>query len=350
MAELRHAAVADVEPLFDLVHSAYRGDSARRGWTHEADLLDGGRIDRAGLAALLTDPDQSVIVAQEAGRLTGCVQVTRRGGDRAYLGMLSVDPSLQARGLGRRLVLAAEDEARLRFAARRMEMTVIVQRAELIAWYERLGYAATGETRPFPAADPRFGRPRRDDLAFVVLEKGLGDVIVTPRFTLRPARPDDADALHALFTRPDAMRWWSTPPHEALDQTRAWLDSMIQGQQSGLDLLIEVGGRPVGKVGFWRPPEIGFILHPDLWGRGIAREAAALMLDRLFAWTTAEAAEAEADPDNAASIRLLERLGFRRTGFEALGCRVGEEWKPSLYFSLPRGRWAAGPRKPRPGA
>ncbi len=173
MDDVRRAGPADAEGLFALVHAAYRGDSARRGWTHEADLLDGGRIDRPGLEALLSDPDQSVLVAEEAGRLTGCVQVTRQGGDMAYLGMLSVDPALQGRGLGRRLVAAAEDEARVRFAARRMEMTVIVQRAELIAWYERLGYGRTGEMRPFPATDPRFGRPRRDDLAFVVLERDL---------------------------------------------------------------------------------------------------------------------------------------------------------------------------------
>lgn len=174
MTDIRRAGRTDVEGLFALVHAAYRGDSARRGWTHEADLLDGGRIDRPSLEALLADPDQSVLVAEAAERLTGCVQVTRQVGDLAYLGMLSVDPAVQAQGLGRRLVAAAEAEARLRFAARRMEMTVIVQRAELIAWYERLGYVRTGETRPFPTADPRFGRPRRDDLAFVVLEKGLG--------------------------------------------------------------------------------------------------------------------------------------------------------------------------------
>ena len=87
--------------------------------------------------------------------------------------MLAVDPARQAAGLGRRLVGAAETTARDRFKAARMEMTVIVQRAELIAWYERLGFARTGETRPFPATDPRFGLPRRDDLAFTVLARAL---------------------------------------------------------------------------------------------------------------------------------------------------------------------------------
>jgi len=86
---------------------------------------------------------------------------------RAYLGLLTVEPSLQASGLGRRLLAAAETEAVARFAARRMEMTVIHRRAELIAWYERRGYRPTGETRPFPVDPPR------PELDFVVLEKGL---------------------------------------------------------------------------------------------------------------------------------------------------------------------------------
>jgi ribosomal protein S18 acetylase RimI-like enzyme len=87
--------------------------------------------------------------------------------------MLTVDATLQGGGLGRRLIDQAEAIARTRFAADRMEMTVIVQRTELIAWYERRGYALTGERRPFPTTDPRFGVPRRSDLAFVVLERAI---------------------------------------------------------------------------------------------------------------------------------------------------------------------------------
>tara|TARA_R110002124_G_scaffold185935_1_gene353465 strand:- start:168 stop:713 length:546 start_codon:yes stop_codon:yes gene_type:complete len=170
---LTEATLADLPDLHALVHGAYRGDSARRGWTHEADLLDGQRIDRPSLEAALADPAQLILLAKQNGDLAGCVQITDRGDGLAYLGMLSVDPARQAGGLGRRLVAAAEAAARTRFGARRMEMTVIIQRAELIAWYERLGYGRTGETRPFPATDPRFGLPRRDDLAFTVLIRDL---------------------------------------------------------------------------------------------------------------------------------------------------------------------------------
>ena len=169
----RPATFDDVERLQAFVHSAYRGNSARRGWTHEADLLDGQRTDVAALRAMLDDPTYVILLAERGGALAGCVSVTDIGGGLAYLGMLSVDPGRQGEGLGRRLIAAAEAEGRSRFGARRMEMTVIVQRRELIDWYVRCGYAETGETRPFPAADPRFGLPRRDDLAFTVLARDL---------------------------------------------------------------------------------------------------------------------------------------------------------------------------------
>lgn len=165
---IRPATSADIPALHALIERAYRGDSARGGWTHEADLLDGQRTDPAALAEMLADPAQVILVT--GAPLAGCVAL-RRLADRAYLGMLTVAPQGQAHGLGRTLLEAAEALARC-WSAARIEMTVIRQRAELIAWYERRGYALTGETRPFPADDPRFGRPRQA-LAFVVLEKRL---------------------------------------------------------------------------------------------------------------------------------------------------------------------------------
>ncbi|MBX9574575.1 MAG: GNAT family N-acetyltransferase [Caulobacteraceae bacterium] len=169
----RHATLTDVPNLQPLVHHAYRGDQARVGWTHEADLLDAARIDEAALADSIADEGQVIILAERGDGLIGCVHVTDKGEGLAYLGMLTVAAPLQAQGLGRRLIDEAEALARDRFGASRMEMTVIVQRDELIDWYQRRGYRLTGERRPFPATDPRFGIPRRSDLAFVVLEKAL---------------------------------------------------------------------------------------------------------------------------------------------------------------------------------
>jgi ribosomal protein S18 acetylase RimI-like enzyme len=164
---IRAATSDDVAALHPLIERAYRGDTAKAGWTHEADLLFDDRTSAAELASLIADPDRVILLAHRDGALIGCVQVARAGDDLAYLGMVTVEPTLQARGLGRRLLAAAESEAVARFGARRMEMTVIHRRAELIAWYERRGYAPTGETRPFPVDPPR------PELDFVVLEKAL---------------------------------------------------------------------------------------------------------------------------------------------------------------------------------
>lgn len=169
---IRAATPTDLPALHALIHRAYRGDSARAGWTHEADLLDGQRTDLAALGEMLADPEQHLLVATASDTLSGCVAVTRKPDGRGYLGLLTVDPALQAAGLGRQLIAAAEDCAR-QFGAKAMEMTVIASRSELIAWYERRGYALTGERRPFPLDDPRFGLPKTRDLEFVVLEKPL---------------------------------------------------------------------------------------------------------------------------------------------------------------------------------
>jgi ribosomal protein S18 acetylase RimI-like enzyme len=172
-ALIRTAALADLDPLLVLVHRAYRGDSARTGWTHEADLLDGQRTDAAALQAMLHDARQRILVAEQEGALAGCVNIADQGDGTAYLGMLAIDPDRQAAGLGRQLIHAAETMAARLFGTATMEMTVIRQREELIAYYERRGYARTGEERPFPLDDPRFGIPRRQDLSFIVLAKRL---------------------------------------------------------------------------------------------------------------------------------------------------------------------------------
>ena len=89
--------------------------------------------------------------------------------------MLTIAPALQNGGLGRALLASAEAFAREHWSAEAIRMTVIAQRAELIAWYGRRGYAATGERECFPYGDARFGLPRRDDLYFTILRKPLVD-------------------------------------------------------------------------------------------------------------------------------------------------------------------------------
>ena len=167
------SSAPDIDAIVALVESAYRGPSSRVGWTTEADLLDGQRTDAGAVREIVSGAHGGMLLAEEDGQLVGCCQLQRRGNGVAYLGMFSVVPSLQGRGLGRAIVAEAERVARDEWGAVWMRMTVIRQRHDLIAWYRRLGFGPTGETEPFPYGDERFGIPTRPDLAFLVLAKPL---------------------------------------------------------------------------------------------------------------------------------------------------------------------------------
>lgn len=173
MPAIRRAGPADAAALHPLIEGAYRGDNARRGWTHEADLLGGQRTDLAALDEMLSDAAQAILIAELGGRAVGCVHICRARPGVAYLGLLTVDPDVQSGGLGKQLIAAAESEASALLCADVVEMTVISSRAELIAYYERRGYALTGERRPFPYGNDRFGLPQTGTLEFVVMAKRL---------------------------------------------------------------------------------------------------------------------------------------------------------------------------------
>lgn len=168
----RNATPADIDALVALVTSAYRGDSSRAGWTTEADLLDGNRIDPEVLRADLERPRSRVLLAEADSGLQACAHVADEDG-AGYFGMFAVHPGLQGGGLGKQLLAECERIARDEWQLPVMRMTVIDVRAELIAFYERRGYRRTGEFKPFPYGDTRFGQPKRDDLRFEVLEKPL---------------------------------------------------------------------------------------------------------------------------------------------------------------------------------
>ncbi|WP_421837891.1 GNAT family N-acetyltransferase [Novosphingobium sp.] len=150
MTTYRIAQLADAPALRALIESGYRGDSARKGWTNEADLLGGDRTTPAEVAAMVAAPEKRVLLAEQDGALVGTVTITDLGQGLAYMGLLCIDPERQAGGLGRALVSEVERLAVREFAATRMELIVVDVREELIAWYERRGYTRTGELRPFP--------------------------------------------------------------------------------------------------------------------------------------------------------------------------------------------------------
>ena len=174
----RDAVRADVAAVVALVESAYRGDASRAGWTTEADFLDGQRVDPVGVTDIVSRLDSRVLLLEESvanggvAALLACCHLERQG-DACYFGMFSVRPSQQAAGIGKMMLAEAERIARDEWGSRRLEMTVISIRSELIQWYLRRGYRQTGRFKPFPYGDERFGIPRRADLRFELLEKAL---------------------------------------------------------------------------------------------------------------------------------------------------------------------------------
>lgn len=173
-------------------------------------------------------------------------------------------------------------------------------------------------------------------------KSGKGDVTIlrTARLVLRPARMSDVADLHGVFGDPAAMQYWSTLPHATVQETEDRVAAMIAAPSAeSADFVIEMGGRVVGKAGFWRLPEIGYILHRDVWGQGVATEALTALLDHAFAERALDTAIADVDPRNAGSIRLLEKLGFRETHRARNTYFIGEVWTDSVYFAMQQNDW-----------
>lgn len=162
------ATEKDLPSLVRLVNSAYRGETSKKGWTTEADLLDGIRTDEDALSRMIHEPDSVILkCTNDSSELIGCVYLQKQK-RKMYLGMLTVSPFTQAQGIGKELLNAAEEYARAQDCSS-VIMTVITVRHELIRWYERRGYHQTEERKPFPT-DPRFGIPKQP-LEFLVMEK-----------------------------------------------------------------------------------------------------------------------------------------------------------------------------------
>jgi RimJ/RimL family protein N-acetyltransferase len=166
--------------------------------------------------------------------------------------------------------------------------------------------------------------------------------IRTARLVLRRARPDDLAGLHAVFSHPRAMRYWSRPEHDTMEETARVLDALLTPDRDSDDFVVDLQGTAIGKAGAWRLPEVGFILHPDHWGRGLGHEAMVAVIAHLqSAWPDLPALTAEVDPRNAASLRLLARLGFAETGRAARTLLWRDEWCDSVYLARPRGAISA---------
>jgi len=172
MTRFRSAELKDAEKIVELVNSAYRGDSSRKGWTTEADLLDGQRTDLERISELIASVGVTLELAISDKKIIGCVQLKKESDDVLYFGLLTVQPDLQAQGVGKQILQHIENIAR-RGKCKKLRMTVVHRRPELISYYERRGFKKTGKSEEFPAYDPRNGVLKVSDLQLLEFEKIL---------------------------------------------------------------------------------------------------------------------------------------------------------------------------------
>ncbi len=164
----------------------------------------------------------------------------------------------------------------------------------------------------------------------------MSDVVLrTERLILRRMVMADAQALHAMMSDAETMRYWSSLPHTALAETEAWIDTTMAAVAAGSsdDFAVTLDDVLIGKAGVWRPWEVGILIDRRAWGRGLATEALRAVIARSRS-RGATRITAEVDPRNTASLKLLIRLGFRETGQARNTYCLGGEWSDSVYLAL----------------
>lgn len=161
-------------------------------------------------------------------------------------------------------------------------------------------------------------------------------VVKTKNLVLRPARAEDARPLFEVYGDAGAMRYWDRLPHGSVAETEALVAGIMKMEPPVRYFVVEHGGRVVGTAGFWRDAEIGYILHPMVWGKGLGTELLKRLTDYGFGPLGFDRITAETDPDNAASNHMLGAAGFRETGRAERTLRVGDRWVGSIYFELTR--------------
>lgn len=161
-------------------------------------------------------------------------------------------------------------------------------------------------------------------------------IVETERLVLRRMMAYDAPALHAMLSDPETMRYWSTPPHATLAESEAWVADGIAAMErgDGIDFVALEGDRVIGRVAFWMGNEIGFLFSRAVWGKGYAQEAMNAVLRHGFDRMGFKRVRADVDPDNTRSLKLLERMGFKRTGFAKNTFKIGDRWVDSVYLEL----------------
>lgn len=162
------ATIADIPALNILINSAYRGETSKKGWTTEAHLLEGKRTTEKELTEMFQDSKNTFLKFTENNQIIGSVLLVKKE-QQLYLGMLTVSPELQNSGIGKKMLLEAENHAKT-LGLSSIIMTVISVREELLNWYKRHGYADTGKREAFPESEIH-ATISEDPLEFIFLEK-----------------------------------------------------------------------------------------------------------------------------------------------------------------------------------
>lgn len=164
--------------------------------------------------------------------------------------------------------------------------------------------------------------------------------IQTERLLLRRARAEDVSALWDVFRRPEAMRYWSDLAHATPARTTQLVEGMMALEPNAPYFTVEHEGRAVGTAGFWQGSEVGYILHPDVWGKGLGSELLVALVRHGFEVCGFDSITADVDPDNAASIAMLTRAGFSEIGRAKRTLQIGDTWVDSVYFGLTAKAWS----------
>lgn len=162
----------------------------------------------------------------------------------------------------------------------------------------------------------------------------MADEVRTQRLLMRRFRMADVEPMHRMLSDPEATRYWSTPPHETLDQSVDWVRSEVEAPaELSDDFIVLRDGEMIGKLGCWRLPEVGFLFDPAVWGQGYAVEALTAFIERRRGLGPGELT-ADVDPRNVASQRLLTRCGFVETHRASRTWNIAGEWHDSIYLRL----------------
>jgi [ribosomal protein S5]-alanine N-acetyltransferase len=171
----------------------------------------------------------------------------------------------------------------------------------------------------------------------------LHPILMTPRLRLRQFREDDVDAMHACFTNVQAMRYWNTPLHTKRIETERAVRRFIDCTPSYYRFWAvadKTTDQCLGPVNYHdghirnKRLAIGYMVDPAHCKQGIATEAVSAMIRFCFQDLGLHRLQAFVHPDNGPSLKLIEKLGFRREGLLRDNLRVSDEWRDDLLYAL----------------